>query len=273
MPEQNQDNESPKTAKHSRIRFCLAVILVVLAALTIYNFLTRRSIEQQLAAIDAAHAISDSENAAIIYVDVFTKYQTPQIPWNSTDPKRRISALRIFQPWQTNDYPELAKWIEQKQEPIGKLLKASKLDKCWFPITDNPATSLTIAGTPIIRTRTAQQWAHLLALAANNDIAEGRIQSAIEKYVSIMQLGRHFRQQPVTYDFLVGTSFELLAVQGLTRLVVQCDPTPGQIKAIEGFLPQPQINWDETSATMLRTEGLLKSRSSLILQRNVGSRS
>ncbi|MHC4745461.1 MAG: hypothetical protein ACYS8Z_26400 [Planctomycetota bacterium] len=261
MPENNQDNKAPKRNKK---RIWLAVGIVFLVALISYHFLARHSAEEKLAAIDAAHAIPDSENAAIIYDQVFTDYQTPQIPWNSTDPKRRISALLIFQPWHSSDYPELAKWIEQHQGLMGKLLEACKLDKCWFPITDKTATSLTIARTPIIRAQTAHQWAYLLALAANNDMAEGRIQNAIEKYRAIMQLGRHFRQQPITSDFQIGTRFEVLSLRPLTRLVVQDDLTESQIKNIESFLPQPEIDWDEMSATMLPIQRILDRRLPLL---------
>lgn len=253
-----------RTAKRKKMRVWLAAIVVVLTTLLAFGLLSRRSIENQLAAIDATHAIPDSENAAIIYNQVFTDYQAPQIPWNSTDPKRRISALLIFQPWQTNDYPELAKWIEQKQEPIGKLIESSKLYKCWFPITDNAAATLPIARTPIVRAQTARQWAYLLALAANNDMAEGRIKNAVEKYRAIMQLGRHFRQQPITSDFQIGTTFEILSLRPLTRLVVQDDLTESQIKNIESFLPQPQMDWDEKSATMLPIQRLLDRKLSLI---------
>jgi len=260
MPQQGHNNDNPKTAKRRSRRLWLAGFIVVLTALLAFHLLTRHSIDEQLAAIDAAHAIPDSENAAIIYSHIFTDYQTPQIPWNSTDPKRRISALLIFQPWQSRDHPELAKWIEQKQELIGRLIEAAKLDKCWFPITDNTVATLTIADTPIIRTQAACQWAHLLALAANNDMAERRIQKAIEKYRAIMQLGRHFRQQPVTYDFSLGIGFEILSLRPLTRLVVQGDLTPDQIEVIESLLPQPEIDWDKKSATMLRTQILLESR-------------
>jgi len=264
MHEKNQGNDNAKAAKRKKRRIWLVFIFVVLIVLLVFHLLNRRTIEQQFAAIDAAHAIPDSENAGIIYNQVFTGYQTPQIPWNSTDPKRRISALLIFQPWHSSDYPELAKWIEQRQEPIGRLLEASKLDKCWFPITDNAATSLAIARTPIIRAQTARQWAYLLALAANNDMAEERSQNAIEKYRAIMQLGRHFRQQPITSDFQIGTTFELLSLRPLTRLVVQHDLTESQIKNIESFLPQPEIDWDEISATMLPIQRLLDGRLPLI---------
>jgi len=261
MPLENHNNDSPKTSKRNKKRIWLAAVILILTAMLAYQLLTRRSIEQQLAAIDAALTIPDSENAAIIYNEVFTDYQTPQMPRNFANSTRNISAFALDQPWHSNDYPEPAKWIEQLQEPIGKLLEASRLDKCWFPITDNVAASPSIA---VIRRGAVHRWASLLAHAANNDVGEGRIDDAIDKYRCIMQLGRHFRQQPVTYDFQFGILSEPLATWGLTRLVVQGEPNQSQIETIENFLTQPQINWDQKAATMLRTQTLLESRFSLI---------
>ena len=49
-----------------------------------------------------------------------------------------------------------------------------------------------------------RKWAYLLIAAGNNDIAEGKVNEAIEKYLTVIRLGQHACQQPTPIDMLVG---------------------------------------------------------------------
>jgi hypothetical protein len=257
-------NDKPKIAKRKNKCVWLGII-VVLTLIIIYSlrFLPNsKSADEQLAEIEAARAIPDSENAGIIYDELVEDYNYSAISPAFLDPN--TADLTRHELWLSEDHPKLAEWIKEQHELIAKLLDAAKKDKCRFPIADY--TDHGILGR--LNRRTAMRgWVFFLARAANNDIAEGRTDDAIAKYRCVIQLARHFYQQPILIEHLVGLAVESLGLQGLYRLLIETDLTETQIKAIEQFQPNTRDNWADVSAETRQVERLLSQKMSHPLAR------
>ncbi|GAJ13967.1 unnamed protein product, partial [marine sediment metagenome] len=214
-----------------------------------------KSINEQLAAIEAARAIPDSENAAFIYNELLTEH--PQIPRRPDFLGEDADRVTKRLPWIAADHPKLAKWIKGHQPTIDRLLHASAFDKCRFPIADSTNQLNLRTGN---RLSTMRRWAYLLSIAANNDIAEGRTDNAIAKYRCVTQLARHLCQQPIFLEYIIGTAVEELGLQGLYRMLIETDLTETQIKVIEQFQPTTRENWADISADIIEIERLLSKR-------------
>jgi hypothetical protein len=93
------------------------------------------------------------------------------------------------------------------------------------------------------RLNTMKKWAQLLMTSANNDIAEKRINKALEKYIAVLQMGKHQYQQPSMIDFLFGAGIEALSTNQLKRFVVMGDATEKRLNLIEQALFEVKHDW------------------------------
>jgi hypothetical protein len=256
MAEQTQGKS--KADQHARKYIWLAVIssLLVIAAVLIYPHLNSPSVEERLAAIEAARAIPDSENAATIYSKLLRDANAtsllesrPAFLDNDSD------SLTFGEPWSGKDYPELAAWIKERQGLIDGLLAASEFEKCRFPIFITPYRL-----TEMKRFRKMRKWAFVLKRAVNNDIGEGRIDDAIAKWRCLIKMGRHLRQQPLLIDYLAGISFEAFAVNQTTRFLVEGDANEKHLQKIESLPLQTQDDWAAVLDRILPVEELAEQR-------------
>jgi hypothetical protein len=84
----------------------------------------------------------------------------------------------------------------------------------------------------------------MLVIAVNNDIAEGRINKAVEKILTNLQMAKHLYQQPTTLDYLVGLSVERLAIQQFNRLAMDDKITGNHVNIIEKALDEIHNDWN-----------------------------
>ncbi|MHC4464049.1 MAG: hypothetical protein ACYS30_21855, partial [Planctomycetota bacterium] len=161
--------------KPARKWFWLSAAAVVIA-LIIWVFLPDDNegwrpytFDEELAALEAKYAVPDEENAAMIYNKLFEDFDI-----DSNQPKFfiRLSPSSINEPWLSKDHPETAEWLKGHQNTIETLMQASKIEECRFSITSDHFTF----GESMKRLAPMRQCAFLLVSAANNDIAEGRIE-------------------------------------------------------------------------------------------------
>ena len=71
------DSKMSVLKRHRFAAIVVAVLIVLACSLFIARTLRLQSIDRQLAAIEAAEGIPDSENAAIAYFAFFQEYATP----------------------------------------------------------------------------------------------------------------------------------------------------------------------------------------------------
>jgi len=259
MAEQKAENKIPKNTKRTKKWVWLAAIVIVIAAIICCllwkaGLLEFQTVDEELAAIEAARAIPDEENAAIIYNQLLENYDESSLSPDFMDDD--LDNLTQFEPWLSKDYPELAEWLKDQQDTISTLLEASKKEKCRFPIIldvqpRSPHMNLIHA---------MLQWSILLIRAANNDIAEDRIDAGIQKYRCLIQMANHLYQQPLAIDFLVGRIVDGTPLQGMRNLIVQGNLTEENLRIIEAALPQTKDNWAEISSKIIEFETLYRRK-------------
>lgn len=256
--EQRFITKSAENKKHSKKRFLstFTIIFVLILGLIFWRILFYKSVDERIAAIEASMAIPDSENAAILYNELIKDYGRSDLSPSSIDPND--IARNEF--WLSSDYPELAKWFEEMQEIITKLLQILEFEYCRFPI-QNSSNYITATMDRLSKMR---QWAYFLVRSANNDIAEGRIDQALDKYFCLIRMGRHNRQHPVTVNFLTGIAIESLALQRMRFCILQSDLTEDQLSRIESALPQSEEQWKQQWDNMLEVENLYTKNTSVL---------
>jgi hypothetical protein len=254
MAEQKAKKKKSESDKRMRKRFWFVAIAVLTLVICCYvllktGLLDFQTIDEQLAAIEAARAIPDAENAAIIYNQLLENYDESEFPPDSLS----IEVRR--QPWLSKDYPEGAEWLKGMQETISTLLEASKKEKCRFPLTGPKQIEVQMDRISAMR-----RWTRLLISAANNDIAEGRIDAGIQKYRSVIKMANHLCQQPVLLDYLVGGACEDLALSCMKTFILEGDVSEKHLKTIEAAIPQTQDNWAEVSSKIIEFESLFQRK-------------
>ena len=136
--------------------FWLSVGAVVVA-LVVWVFLPDNNegwrpytFDEEVAALEAKYAIPDSENAALIYNQLLDTYDANAFELGFMDPN--VEDLTGREPWSSKDYPQVAQWLQQHNNTIAKLLEASKIEKCRFPIAaDLFALEQTMERLPAMR--------------------------------------------------------------------------------------------------------------------------
>ena len=249
MSKKNQDNDNTKTTKRKKMRICLAAIVVVLTAIIacfLWSLRNSRSVDERLAAIEAARAIPDSENAAVVYNKLMQNPNATSLllDWPQLT-SQASEELTIKEPWLSKDYPKIALWIRGKQPVIDGLLEASQFEKCRFRIQ-----------MPQQAYRAMRSWTFLLRRVAYNDIGDGRIDDAIDKWRCLLQMGNHLRQQPLFTDHLVAIAIEAVALGPTTDLLVQGNPQEAHLRKIEALPLHTKDNWAAALEEIMPAEEL-----------------
>jgi len=214
-------------------RWWVGVVMLAAAAvmglLWLSDVLTARSAEQRLAAIQAARAIPDDENAAVIYKQLRQR----EVGW---DMPSTFYSLGDIEVWRSQEHPDAAEWLESQQETIALLMEACRREKCRFKIGVKQATWRQDIGEHASLLNTVHGCVGLLIRAANNDIGDGRIEAGRDKCLCVMQMAKHIYQQEMLTDFLVAISFEAVALQSLCGFVAHQNAMERDLEAIEPAL-------------------------------------
>jgi hypothetical protein len=221
----------------------------VLGVLWLSGRSTSRSAREKLAAIEAAWVIPDEENAVTIYNELRGQVafsDAPSllhdIPWTET--------------WRSEEHPEAAQWLEGHQETIARLLEACRKEKCRFKMgLDQPNWQQYWRQHSALLV-TMRDCAHLLIWAANRDIGDGRIEGRREKYLCVIQMAKHMHQQQRLIDFLIAITLESLALNNLSRFVVQANASQSDLSAIEAALLPTANTWEQDSSRIREIEEL-----------------
>jgi len=261
MAEQKTEKRKPRMNKRIRKRLWCAATLVIVALFVLgLLWLSGRSgfknAEEKLAAIDAERAIPDEQNAAMVYNQLVDDYDEGTFSRDFLAGK--TDTLTMGGPWLSKDHPEVAEWLKEQQGTISKLLEACKKEECRFPISIDPQ----VMADRMQLLRTMRRWAYLLVRAGNNDVAEGRVDAGLEKYLCLIQMGKQLRQQPVIIDYLVGVAIEALGLEAVAHFTVEGGAAETHLKLIESAMPQTKDNWAKELSIILEVEQLNARRQS-----------
>jgi hypothetical protein len=242
--------------KPARKWFWLSVGVIVIA-LIIWVFLPvdnegwrPYTFDNELAALQAKYTIPDEENAFFAYDEIF---ENLDIDANQPEFFTYSKPSSKDGPWLSKDHPEMAEWLKGQQGTIGKLLQAAKKDKCIFlPIS----ADLIGFGNYMEPLPKMRKCAFLLVSAANNDMAEGRTDAALEKCFCNIQMAKHLYQQPVMIQQLVGLAIEQVVLERLNRFIIEGQPQPEQLQLIANSLIGAENNWGPDWRKMMDFEKL-----------------
>jgi len=224
----------------------LGLAVVVLGAL---SFWLRRgpSADEELRAIDAAHAIADEENAATVYNRLIL--DDTLSPLNAQLLPVSVRATTLARPWRSVDFPQAAEWLEQRGQVVEGLLRAGRKQRCWFLAIDAPQQSPK-------RFQLATEGALLLIRSANNDWDEGRVAKGLEKLLCVLQMAKHFRAQVHSSDYHAGGAVASEGLKRLAALVVNEGIPPNWLDRFEAALPPIQNTWDQQWQLLYKVERL-----------------
>jgi len=192
--------------------------------------------DEELAVLEDKYTIPDEENAALAYDEIF---QNLDIDANQPEFFIKSKPSSKDEPWISKDHPETAEWLKGHQKTIDTLIEISGMEKCKFSIPVGPASlAQYMKRLPKMRRIT-----FLLVSAANNDIAQGRIDAALEKYLCVIQMANQLYQQPVMIAFMVGFAIEHMALERLNRFVIEGQHSGKQLRLIANSIKGPKNNW------------------------------
>jgi hypothetical protein len=213
-----------------------------------YNF------DEELAAIEAKHVIPDELNAATIYNKLLQDYDWEDF-YSSLSPEDQ-EKLPMREPWLSKEHPKIAEWLQQQQDTIEKLLEASKMERCLFRISEPENFEKQI----INRNAAIRRWAFLLVSAVNNDIAEDHVDEALQKNLTLLQMGNHLFQQRTKADLLVGMAIRALALPELRRFIITGAPEETHLRAMEEALENVKCDWGSDLIRILESDKLSTKR-------------
>jgi hypothetical protein len=205
--------------------------------------------DKELAALQAKYAVPDSENAALLYDKLFETLDTDS---NAPEFFNRAKISSTDGPWRSADHPETAEWLKSHQKTIDTLMEISQIEKCSFPIVATLIDPEYMKHSPKMRI-----CVFLLLSSANNDIAEGRTDAGLEKYLCMIQLARHLYQQTAMTDFLVGVAIEARALTQLNRFMIEGQPGKEQLQLIADSLKDLESDWGSDFRKFLDYDKLL----------------
>jgi hypothetical protein len=232
--------------------FWLSVGIVVLM-LTVWVLLPTDSqgwrpytFDDEIAALEAKHAVPDEENAAFAYNDIFDTLDTDSDQAEFFTVSKPSS---LEGPWLSNEHPETAEWLTRRQSTIEKLIHAAQgKKKCRFlPIG---ADSMAL-GRHMDTLTKFSRCTFLLVSSANNDMAEGRIDAALKKYLCVIQMANHVYQQPTLVHVMASLAIENRGLQMLNRFVIEDQPSARQLELVSNSLRGLENNWKSDWRRML----------------------
>ncbi|MGA2070754.1 MAG: hypothetical protein ABSG97_05335 [Sedimentisphaerales bacterium] len=213
--------------------FWLAVGLVVLSFI-VWIFLPDDNkgwrpytFDKELAQLQARYAVPDSENAAIIYNQILADWKQKEA--NEPNLPECWYNLALKGPWLNKDQPEIAAYIQCHRNEIEALLRATKIEKCSFPIDSSSFTDFLEAR------------ADLLIASGNNDAAEGNTSEAVEKYLAALELGQHVRQQ---LESKFNFACEATGLGGINNIVVLGDANEFYLDKLEQAVSAIRYDWN-----------------------------
>jgi hypothetical protein len=228
-------HHSPTARRRLVTAACLAIAAVA-AILLLIGLRQRPSVEEQVRAIDAAHAIPDEENAATDYTELVLSNVAAFLNAQLLPENTRTTALS--RAWRSDDLPAAATWVEERREIIKALLRAGNKPRCWFPVSDDLPLQRQRE-----RYRLACDGALLLVLAANRDLGEGRTEAGLEKLLGVFRLGEHFRSQLSRADCGAGMMVTSQGVNCLAQILVDGDIASEWLAKFEAALPPTEDTW------------------------------
>ncbi|MHC4528443.1 MAG: hypothetical protein ACYS29_11235 [Planctomycetota bacterium] len=255
MPEPQanyEDRQTPRPVRKWLVRTTLFLLVILACVVLVWIVSGKPSVDEQIEAFDAARSIPDDENAAVIYRQLWETNLGRAVRPSFT--RRYTYGLITHRLWSSKDRPEAAQWIQSHQDTRSMLKQACERAKCWLPISTDRRVSKKLRDSVEVM----REWAELLIAAGNNDMAEGRIDAGLEKYLCAVQMAKHLYQMPLTRNLWEGREIEELALARINAFIVEGDASEEHIGIVKVALPPMEDNWSRYWPEILEMESLLE---------------
>jgi type II secretory pathway pseudopilin PulG len=145
----------------------------------------------------------------------------------------RIFNMITEQPWTTEQFPSLAKWAHDNQQPLDQLVEASHRTRCYFP---SPSL-LTPTKTSLIEmllpgVQTSREAGRSLTARAMWHLGENRVDDAWRDLHAAHRLGHLVAQGHTLIEQLVGIAISGIACDGTATLLHHGPLSPEQARKI-----------------------------------------
>jgi hypothetical protein len=212
-----------------RLLTCSAALVLIAVTAWLVYFWQHHTPEAQLRAIDAARAIPDERNAALIYAQIVVGSDT-RLTWADLGQPLTPAAVVRYKtvvdnvalpgdafthpapdwanhPWVRPDYPDMADWLARHEEGMAIVRRGSELPDCVLPCSCGP----DVEPQSLWSARFHQLFASyplILSAAAWLDLGEGHTREALETARTLIRIGRHLQSQPMLGLLNDGIAFE-----------------------------------------------------------------
>jgi hypothetical protein len=201
--------------KHTSLTLRLLILLLAVGVILIFwpetGTWDTYTFKDELAVIEAGRAVPNAENAAILYESLL----------GSIDPDANeceffLDQLPVFRgPWRQTQYPQVSEYLEDNEDLLEELVLICRSQKCRFDVQAQHLADSSQRHTKL------GLCARLLVVAGNRDIGEEQIASGVEKYLSVLRMAGHCRQQPTRMDFYFAGHVEGLALGPIIKFTVE----------------------------------------------------
>jgi hypothetical protein len=207
--------------------------------------------DKELAQLQAKYTVPDSQNAAIIYNQIFENWKQKE-PNEPNLPDCWFDLTRKG-PWLSKDQPEIALYLNYHQDTIKQLIQAGKYERCSFPIIENYFE----ISEQLERSSATRKWSYLLIASANNDLAEHQTKEAIEKYLAVFRMGQHLSKQPSEIEMLVSIAIEALGFSSVNNFIVLEDANELYLSRLEQAVSEIKHDFSSDLTGFIETDKLM----------------
>ena len=154
--------------------------------------------------------------------------------------------------WKNDDYPRLVKWMLLHRDKLEKLSLAAERPNCYFPVNLN-----IMDDKKMNRESAMRGWSNFLVRQANNDIANGKFDSALDKYCAALQIANHSLQQLQSGGIYSGIGIRFKVLRRFFDFIINEDLIAEQLSRIEKTVLNINFDWQTKWSGLLEYESLV----------------
>jgi hypothetical protein len=206
---------------------------------------------EERARLEQEYAVPADQNASAVYMRLLEESDPNDRTLPSWMGESQKAVLR--RPWKPAEYPEIARWLDERQGMIEALKSLSAYRQCRF-LTE---PVLQTSEPPNPRWKAARAWAYMLTMAANLKAGEGDVAGALQLHALNLKMADHHLQQLDMIDYVIGLAVEKMALNALSGLAVEGTPTADELATMDALTATPSHDWTSTWCTIMKFECLL----------------
>ena len=144
-------------------------------------------------------------------------------------------------PWQRKDFPDIAKWLNQEQRLLDRIVSASRRSRNYTPYVapapndiNQPEPHMSAVLLPSIQGH--RDLARSLRIRAHYRLGRNDVDGAWQDVLAIMRIGRLADQGITVIESLVGAAIESIAFETARLVLKRDDLTDKQVDSMLGDL-------------------------------------